>query len=401
MNLYQSKPYQAALVTGIGYYLAGLFAVHFTIMPEGIAIMWPPNAFLLAAFLLSPKRHWWLFAVAGAIAEFAADIGNFPVWQILGFAAVNLSETLFSAYLIGRLSGNHPLNLTLKNLGIAVGVILLAGPPIAALAGAQIYALGDPSINYWQFWRLWWFGDATGLIVTLPLILSLSGSTDAPFVRIQLSKLEIAGLIIVPLLAGSLLLTPLYNSMPWAASPVLLMLFLVWIAMRTPPIITTSAGLLISLATTLATTSGIGPFASGTNEAASVLAIQEFLVAISILGLFLSFAFSEVHRVNRKLERLNDELEIKVADRTQSLSTINKELRENLKSLETKLRAAERKKQALVTEMSETALNKAGMAQLNAQLMQRLQTSNEEVEVLREQIQSLTKMLASEKGSTI
>mgnify|MGYP000721655034 CR=1 FL=1 len=118
--------YWAPVLTGIAYYLAALLGVHYTIMPEGIAIAWPPNAVLLTAFLLSPRKTWWLHALAGVGGEFAADLGSFPVWQITGFALVNVGETLFSALLIGRLTRSHPLNLTVKNLGITIGIILVA-----------------------------------------------------------------------------------------------------------------------------------------------------------------------------------------------------------------------------------------------------------------------------------
>lgn len=46
-----------ALVAG-GYYPGAWFGVHYTIAPGGIAVLWPPNAVLLAAFLLCPPRQW-------------------------------------------------------------------------------------------------------------------------------------------------------------------------------------------------------------------------------------------------------------------------------------------------------------------------------------------------------
>ncbi len=394
VDLFTNRPFVAALLTGVGYYLAGLFAVNFTIMAQGIAIMWPPNAMLLAAFLLAPRKYWWMFAVAGAVAEFAADIGSFPVWQIVGFAVVNICETLFAAYVIGRITGTHPMELTLKNLSIMVGVILVVATPLAALGGAKIYALGDPSIHYWQFWRLWWFGDATGLIVTLPVVLSVAGKSPIQSLRLRMSTVEAVGLGGAFLVVWALLFTPLHQSMPWAASPVLLMLSVVWIAMRTTPIITTSAALCLSLSATLATTAGVGPFTTGINEAANVLAIQEFLVATSILALFLSYAISEVKRMNRELEARNVDLEAVVAERTSELTALNADLRTNLQQLEEQLRAAEHKRRALIQEMSEKALQRADMVQLNSQLLHKLKSNSEEMDVLRNQIQYFTEMLS-------
>ncbi len=391
------RPYLAAALTGLGYYLAGRFALHFTVMPEGIAIMWPPNAALLAAFLLAPRKQWWMFAAAGVVAEFAADIGSFPIWQIAGFAAVNLFEALFAALAICWLTKSHPIELTLRNLGITIAVTLVAAPAVAALGGAQAYALGNPSIEYWQFWRLWWFGDATGLVVTLPLILIVAGRVPGVPAFPRLATVEAVGLGAALLLAAALLVTPLHDSLPWAASPVLVMLCMVWVALRTTPLIAAGTALLVSLAATIATTSGIGPFAGLADEAASALAVQEFLVATSILAILLSFAISEVRRAKDELEVRNEDLEQRVAARTESLTSLNRELAENLRLLERKLDEAEQRRQQLVREMSEGALKRADMAQVNSRLLQRLRANSEEMEVLRHQVQYFTNLLHEDR----
>lgn len=298
------KPYQAAILTGVGYYLTAVFAIRFTIMPEGIAIMWPPNAILLAALLLSPHKNWWLFLIAAAIAEFAADLGSFPVWQIFGFIAVNLFEGLFSAFLIEKLTRSHPLQLTLKNLVTTIGVILFTAPPIAALAGAKIYALGDPSVEYWEFWRLWWFGDVTGIIVTLPFILALSEKEKFLIPPEGLSANIAASLTMAMIITGLLLFSDLSNYI----SPVVIMIFVVWIALKTSIIITTSAGLIISLLITVSTTSGTGPFLQHINETNIVLAAQEYLIALSLLGLFLSHTITELRIANEEFKIINKKL---------------------------------------------------------------------------------------------
>jgi hypothetical protein len=47
---------QIALLVAISYYLATRIGFYFTLPEIPISVFWPPNAVLLAAFLLTPKR---------------------------------------------------------------------------------------------------------------------------------------------------------------------------------------------------------------------------------------------------------------------------------------------------------------------------------------------------------
>ena len=54
----------SALLVGIGYYVGT--RIGFALTPSGQpnSTFWPPNAILLAAFLLAPRRIWWAFLLA-------------------------------------------------------------------------------------------------------------------------------------------------------------------------------------------------------------------------------------------------------------------------------------------------------------------------------------------------
>jgi signal transduction histidine kinase len=322
MAIFSNKSLFTVLLTGVAYYFSALFSVHFTTMPEGIAILWLPNAILLAAFLLSPKRLWWVLGLAGIGAEFAADIGKFPYWQITGFALVNLSEAVSAALLIGWLVRGPPMEVTLKNLSFITLVVLAVCPPLAALAGAQIYYIDNPSIDYWTFWRIWWFGDSTGIIVILPLILCWIERAPVKSTDMNISVFEVVGIASISLFIGVIILTPLHENLPWAVSPSLLVFCIVWAAIRTNLFITFSLGMFISIFVTFATVTGYGPFSYVQDAALNVLAVQEFLVSISILALFLGFTSTKLRQLNIFLEEQNADLEIVVAERTKELRSI-------------------------------------------------------------------------------
>src|SRR4051794_23960190 len=51
-------PAAAAGVAAI-YYVGAKLGLALTVPPLPVSILWPPNALLLAALLVSPRRWWW------------------------------------------------------------------------------------------------------------------------------------------------------------------------------------------------------------------------------------------------------------------------------------------------------------------------------------------------------
>src|SRR5580693_4448210 len=53
-----------ALLVAISYYVGSQIGFSLTSSQSPIATFWPPNAILLAAFLLTPPRIWWVLLLA-------------------------------------------------------------------------------------------------------------------------------------------------------------------------------------------------------------------------------------------------------------------------------------------------------------------------------------------------
>jgi integral membrane sensor domain MASE1 len=49
------------LLVSAGYYAGGVVGILLGFPPSGIAAIWPSTAILLAALLLTPPRHWWIY----------------------------------------------------------------------------------------------------------------------------------------------------------------------------------------------------------------------------------------------------------------------------------------------------------------------------------------------------
>ena len=90
------------VLLGVGYFVLARFGMTYTVMPEGIAVVWLPNALLLAVFLTSRYSHWPVFACAALIAEVAADLPAFPLWAALAFGVINLVSVGLAAFFLRR-----------------------------------------------------------------------------------------------------------------------------------------------------------------------------------------------------------------------------------------------------------------------------------------------------------
>lgn len=424
MNSFSDKfenPWYSPFLTAIGYYFAAWFAVHHTIMPSGIAIIWPPNSILLAALLVSSKRYWIRHIIAAAFAEIAADWGSFHFWQILGFATVNILECGTSAFLIQYLLNKRLITSEMGFFTMTCLIAVLLMPGLAAFLGALLYYSGDGLPHYLHLWRVWWFGDAVGLSVFLPLLIVMIYNQRAW--RAKVFDFELRRLVIPHMLAALIVwivfypFTALYS---WHFSPSLFLVFLMWLSARFSLPATLYFSSAISLITIVATKYGYGPFIEQQNELKSVLSTQEFLMTMSLFGLFLSLAFNAVKSANRDLlievakrediqkklvsayeeqEVLNQQLEFRVDARTRELSEINQQLHKKLESLNQEYEKIRSRHDVLVTDLAKSALRKADMTQSHIRLSKEVKRYNDEIKVLREQIDFFVHLINRDAAS--
>ena len=64
----------AAVIVALCYYFGVQVGLALTFAPSPVSTLWPPNAILLAALLLTPLRLWWLPIAAILPAHFAAEL---------------------------------------------------------------------------------------------------------------------------------------------------------------------------------------------------------------------------------------------------------------------------------------------------------------------------------------
>jgi signal transduction histidine kinase len=142
-------------------------------IPPGYATaIWPPSGIAVAALLLGGRRLWPAIAVASFAANFTID-GAFVASALIAFGS-----TLQSMIIAGLMRRHIGLPARFESVDEVVRFVLIAALgsvvapsfALAALALSYPLALSDLVGN----WATWWQGDACGVLIFAPLVLSWS-----------------------------------------------------------------------------------------------------------------------------------------------------------------------------------------------------------------------------------
>lgn len=324
----------AALV-GSAYFLGAWAGVHGAVMPEGIAILWPPNALLLAALLRLDPVRWWPCFPAVVLAEVAADHGVFTLAESLGFALVNFGEAAASAGLLRLLVG-RPFDFGRFSHVLAFGAIgVVLVPALSAVFGASIYhwSRGDDT-SFLTFWRVWWFGDALGVLILAPAAWFAADRWQRRQEPLDLRK-KLKGLAMIAATAivaswAFALSDPGLEGFP--ITPFIALPVIAFAGARLGIRVAAWSGVALAVVAIAGTVAGSGPYAGG-SEVAAVVRVQEYLAITVFSALALAALVTETRTQQARavaseeaLRAANEALERRVTERTAELMVLNREL---------------------------------------------------------------------------
>ena len=222
---------------------------------------------------------------------------------------------------------------------LACCVASSAGPTSISLAGIA------PSLEYGTIWLTWWLGDATGILLVTPVLLTWS---EAPQMRWEFHKhIEAALLFVSLVVVGRLGLLEQGANYPLVFVPIP---WLVWAAFRFGPREAATAAVLTSAIAVWDTVHGVGPFVGETaNE--SLLLLQAFVSVVTVTILTMAALVAERRDAEARLRTAHATLESRVGERTGELARLNEvlqgEIGERTRTVEA-LRTAETRFRALL-----------------------------------------------------
>jgi integral membrane sensor domain MASE1 len=290
------------------YYLSARIGVVLSVMPEGMAILWPPNGVLLAFFIRFGPRYYWIFGLLAILAELAVDIPKYQPIDALFFGVINVVEVTVAAYLLTR-SRFNPRFSDVSDLAKFVLCGPVAGAFVGAVFGAIVYSrIPGSDTPYLQFLRIWWFGDALGLMIVTPLL--LGAWTRRQGVRWRWPALHAGDAAVVAGATGVLILLLAARDgtlMGMHVGPPLLLPFAIAAGVRFGPSAASWVVSGVTLLILVLTTQGRNPFGR-VEPAEAVVHAQEFVFVLSVMTLGLAALTSRLRASQLQLEEANAEL---------------------------------------------------------------------------------------------
>jgi diguanylate cyclase (GGDEF)-like protein len=314
------------------YYAGAKLGVSAAVMPEGIAILWPPNSVLLTAMLIRPARDMPLIAALGIATEIVADLPTFTLTEASIFGIANALESSVACLLLRAWHFDPRLGriADLRKFVLAGPVI---GALLAAASGAAAYAyFRAGQTSYLEFLRIWWMGDAMGLLIFTPLLMSVAVGHPANPSRVR--ALDAAVAAIGAALTAALALS--HSGTLWGMhiAPVLVLPCVVYLATRFDLRVVSASVAIVGLALAYAMAHGRDPFGVLPPHEAT-MRTQEFIFTMSLLALGLTALLEqlrakqrELGEANEQLDQVNRHLESRVAERTAQLDDSNRQLQQ-------------------------------------------------------------------------
>ena len=290
-------------LTGVGYYLGTKVGFALTFQPHAVSTLWPPNAVLLAALLLTAPRYWWLVLLAAFPAHLLGQIqGSVPTLQVLAWFASNCSEALIGASCIWYVR-RAPLRL--KSFGEFCGFIgfgALLAPFLSSFLDIGLLKLiGWGQGEFWSLWEMRFFSNVLASILLVPLILVWRNHLqDARAGQSPAHVFEAVFVVLCVLIVSAVVFKQDFSSGPDSATLFVMLPFLLWAAVRLGVRGTSMALLIVAVASIWAAIHGRGPFVAGSPDQ-SALTVQMFLIVISIPLLLLAAIIEERGRTQDAL----------------------------------------------------------------------------------------------------
>ncbi|HET9385113.1 MAG TPA: MASE1 domain-containing protein [Gemmatimonadales bacterium] len=313
------------LIVGLAYYIGARIGLALTMKTQPVSTLWPPNAILLAALLLTPRRIW-PFVLLGALpAHLLVELsGGIPLSMVLSWFVSNSAQALLGAALMRVVDRSPQLDSFRRVANFLLAGVFLATFLSSFLDAAFVAWNRFGTETYWDVWRTRFLSNVLATLALVPVVVHAWGARGATFGTIPSRRyvegaLLTAGLLIVCVLAF------VTSALPGTAVAMLYapLPFLLWAAMRFGPGASSASLLVLSLFAVWAAINGHQPFdASSAHENAQLL--QLFLIITYIPVLTLSALIAERRRREEALRRSEERFAVAFRSSPDALAIIRR-----------------------------------------------------------------------------
>jgi PAS domain S-box-containing protein len=313
-------------VVAVVQYLAVKLGLEMGIAHGNVSPVWPATGVAIAVLLRFGENLWPGVAVGSFIGLIQTGVGASVV---MGEAFAALLEAVTAAWLVKRWIGTDDF---FSNTRDVIGFCILAGgiaTAVSATIGVSSLCLGGVASwkSFQYLWGTWWLGDVMGALIVAPFLIiwTTPGAWRLDRAKWTQTALVLALLILAGIVAfwGPFVSSTGVGDYPIAFLTLPIVVYAAFVAGRRGA---TAACVICSAMAISGTVQGLGPFFRGSvNE--SLLLLQSYLVVISVTAAILAAVLNERNRALDGLRQSQEDLENRIAERTQELSDANVLLR--------------------------------------------------------------------------
>ncbi len=276
------------LAVAVAYYATAKVGLVLALVKGQVTPLWLPTGISVAALLMSGPRIWPGIALGALTANIALGAGP------AGTALITIGNTaapMAAWYLLNRYGFRQQLD-RLKDALMLVFAGALGAMLISSAVGTA--ALKITGVIPWHeipaVMAVWWTGDAMGVLVFTPLLLTLPRTWQVSPRRL----VEAVGLLIATAALASFVTV--------SESRLLFLVFpmLIWAALRFQHAIAAPCAVIISVAAVMSAASG---HFTATDLLTTMIVLQAFNGSVALTGLILSAVTSERNQAREAIER--------------------------------------------------------------------------------------------------
>ena len=319
------------------YDLAVRLGLGFRFQNSQIGIVWPANALLVTALILTPRSRWWIVLAAAALPHAVEMQSIVPAWRWIWQIVGNSIFAVGTVVVLDRTAG-MPLNFGTRQQVLAYGVVSFAMPAVYGLTTPafvrSVLGLESTYTPAASVLRTT-LSTASAMLVLGPFILKW-----AQFGVQRMSQLSrarvIEGVVMMVTVLG--VGVAIFGTGPNVARVPTLLLFafppLLWASVRFGPIGGSTALFAVAALSVWGTAERLGPFVL-IGDTDRILSLEVFWIVLWGPTMLLAATIRERERIEKALQQQRNQLAhvTRVATVGELSGAIAHELRQPLTSI--------------------------------------------------------------------
>lgn len=311
-------------LTGFAYYQSANLSMSLA-LPNSPSItpIWIPAPIAWATLYIGGNHLIPGIAIANFITNFDVLIKNLTIEKALFTSFIQTIITILTTGVGANLLRIFHVGQILDRVRnvvvfIAIGLVISVITPTLSLMYMILLGI-VPGASFGEIWKTWWIGDALSIIIGMPMLVSWQRFRWRQMVWDRLWDIGFL-LLGFGLLSGFTFLSD--YPLEYLVLPGLL-----WAAIRLGDCGATFGVVAVTMMIVLATAMGRGPFLrSSLND--SLVLLQTFMATIALTTLLMLAMIAEKAKTQRDLAIINENLELRVRDRTEELECTLSELQQ-------------------------------------------------------------------------